>query len=322
VDYATTNASGTVKFPDAAVPYIDPMADRTETLPGNLPCMVHHRHTVVNGVRLHYVEAGNGPLVVLLHGFPEFWYCWRRQIPALAAAGYRVVAVDQRGYNESDKPEGVSSYRVDRLAADVAALVARIGCEKAHIVGHDWGGAVAWAVAVRHPEVVDKLVILNAPHPAAFFRELHHQDQLRRSWYVFFFQLPVLPEWFLRFGNYSFLDRALQTEPVHAVAFSPEDVRLYKQALSRPGALTAAINYYRAALRYRREGQRSLRRITAPTLLLWGERDRYLGLALLEGLEPWVPDLRVRRIPDSSHWVQNDAPEQVNAALLAFLRTR
>jgi pimeloyl-ACP methyl ester carboxylesterase len=298
------------------------MAERTETLPGNSPCVVQHRYAVVNGVRLHYVVAGDGPLVVLLHGFPEFWYSWRRQIPVLAAAGYRVVAVDQRGYNQSDKPEGVSSYRIDRLAADVAGLIEHAGSDKAHVVGHDWGGAVAWAVAMRHPEVVDKLAILNAPHPAAFFRALHHQDQLRRSWYVFFFQLPVLPELYLRFGNYSFLDRTLLSEPVHADAFSAADVRLYKQALARQGALTAAINYYRAALRYQRDGQRSLRRVTAPTLMLWGERDRYLGLPLLDGLEPWVPDLRIRRIPDSSHWVQNDAPDQVNAALLAFLRTR
>jgi pimeloyl-ACP methyl ester carboxylesterase len=281
-----------------------------------------HKNALVNGVRLHYVEAGDGPLVVLLHGFPEFWYSWRRQIAALAAAGYRVLAVDQRGYNESDKPRGVGSYRLDLLTADVAGLIAHAGLQKAHVVGHDWGGAIAWAVAMQRPEVVDKLVVLNAPHPAVFFRELRTPRQLLRSWYVLFFQLPVLPELFLRRGNYSFLDRALLHEPVRPDAFSPEDVRLYKEALSRPGALTAAINYYRAAMRYRRDAQRAIRRITAPTLLLWGERDRYLGLALTNGLEPWVPDLRVRRIADASHWVQNDAPEQVNQALLAFLRVR
>jgi epoxide hydrolase 4 len=281
-----------------------------------------HQTALVNGVRLHYVEAGDGPLVVLLHGFPEFWYSWHRQIPALAAAGFRVIAVDQRGYNESDKPPGVGSYRLDLLTADVAGLIAHADRQKAHIVGHDWGGAVAWAVAMQRPEVVDKLVVLNAPHPAAFFRELRTPRQLLRSWYVLFFQLPVLPEMFLRRGNYSFLDRALLDEPVRPDAFSAEDVRLYKEALSRPGALTAAINYYRAALRYRRDAQRAIRRITAPTLLLWGERDRYLGLALTEGLEPWVPDLRIRTIPDASHWVQNDSPEQVNQALLAFLRVR
>jgi pimeloyl-ACP methyl ester carboxylesterase len=306
------------------------MPDRTEALPGDPPCAVRHCYAVVNGVRLHYVEAepqaetvkGSAKLCLLLHGFPEFWYSWRRQIPALAAAGFRVWAVDQRGYNESDKPHGVANYRVDLLTADVAGLIAHAGQQKAHVIGHDWGGAIAWAVAMRYPQVVDKLVILNAPHPAVFFRELRTPPQLLRSWYFLFFQLPVLPELFLRVGNYSFLDRALLREPVHRDAFSAQDVRLYKQALSQPGALTAAINYYRATIRVRRDSQRAVRRITAPTLLLWGERDRYLGLALSKGLEPWVPDLRVQRIPDASHWLQNDAPEQVNRALLAFLRVR
>lgn len=297
---------------------------------GDPACEVHHRYAVVNGVRLHYVETApqadsvkaNAKLCLLLHGFPEFWYSWRRQIPALAAAGFRVIAVDQRGYNESDKPRGVASYRLDLLTSDVAGLIAHAGQQKAHVIGHDWGGAIAWAVAMRHPEVVDKLVVLNAPHPAVFFRELRVPRQMLRSWYVLFFQVPVLPELFIRFGNYSFLDRMLLREPVHRDAFSADDVLLYKQALSQPGALTAAINYYRAAIRYRRDAQRAIRRITTPTLLLWGERDRYLGLALTKGLEPWVPDLRIQRIADASHWVQNDAPEQVNRALLAFLRVR
>jgi pimeloyl-ACP methyl ester carboxylesterase len=306
------------------------MVLRTETLPGDPACVVHHRYAVVNGVRLHYVEAeaqadsvkDDAKVCLLLHGFPEYWYSWRRQIPALAAAGFRVVAVDMRGYNESDKPPGVASYRLALLTADVAGLIAHTGQQKAHVIGHDWGGAIAWAVAMRLPEVVDKLVVLNAPHPAVFFRELRVPRQMLRSWYVLFFQFPVLPEWFLRFRNFSFLDRTLLQEPVHRDAFSAADVRHYKQALSQPGALTAAINYYRAAIRYHHDAQRAIRRITTPTLLLWGERDRYLGLPLTQGLEPWVPDLRIQRIADASHWVQNDAPEQINRALLAFLPVR
>jgi pimeloyl-ACP methyl ester carboxylesterase len=202
----------------------------------------------------------------------------------------------------------------------VAALVAHAGYRQAHIVGHDWGGVIAWAVAMRRPEVVDKLAVLNAPHPAAFLRELRTRDQLLRSWYVLFFQLPGLPELLLRSGDYAFLERTLLREPVHSEAFTAEDVRLYKRALSRPGALTAALNYYRAMFRHRRAGRRQICRITAPTLLLWGERDRYLGPRLTEGLEPWVPNLRVQRFPDASHWVQNDVPEAVNGALVAFLR--
>jgi pimeloyl-ACP methyl ester carboxylesterase len=278
-----------------------------------------HRYAVVNGLRLHYVEAGEGPLVVLLHGFPEFWYSWHRQIPALAAAGFHVLAVDQRGYNESDKPAGVDRYRIEALTDDAAGLIAHAGHAKAHVIGHDWGGVVAWAVAMRHADVVDKLVILNAPHPAAYLRELQTTDQRLRSWYVLFFQLPVLPELLIRAGNYALLERGLRREPVNPDAFTADDLRLYKEAVSQPGALTAALNYYRAAYRHRREARTLLRRVTAPTLLLWGERDRYLSLRLTEGLEPWVPDLRVERIPDASHWVQNDAPERVNVALVAFL---
>ncbi len=283
-------------------------------------------------MRLHYVEAmppltpplqTQGPkLCIALHGFPEFWYSWHRQIPALVAAGFRVLAVDQRGYNTSDKPPAVGSYRLHWLAADVAGLVAHAGYDKAHIVGHDWGGAVAWAVAMRHPQVVDRLAILNAPHPAIFVRELRTREQMLRSWYMLFFQLPFLPEMIVGFRNCSFLDRVLLTETVHPGAFTIEDVYRYRQALMQPGALTAALNYYRAMFRHRREDRAQIRRITVPTLVLWGERDRYLGLRSTEGMEPWVSDLRVERIADASHWVQNDVPERVNQALRAFLTGR
>jgi epoxide hydrolase 4 len=296
------------------------MDERTETLPGDPPCVVRHRHALVNGVRLHYAEAGDGPPVVLLHGFPEFWYSWHRQIPALAADGFRVLAPDLRGYNESDKPAGVRNYRVEVLIGDVAGLIAHACRDKAHVVGHDWGGVIAWAVAMHHPAAVDKLVVLNAPHPAAYLRELRTREQRLRSWYVLFFQLPGLPEVLIRAGNFALLERGLRSQPVHPGAFTDTDVQLYKRALSQPGALTAALNYYRAAFRHRRAAYRQIGRVTAPTLLLWGERDPYLGLRLTEGLEPWVPDLRVECIADASHWVQNDTPERVNRALLAFLR--
>ncbi len=278
-----------------------------------------HRRAVVNGVGLHYVEAGSGPLVVLLHGFPEFWYSWRHQIPALAAAGFRVLAPDLRGYNESDKPAGVASYCLPLLAADVAALVSHAGAARAHVVGHDWGGAIAWWLAMHRPEVVARLAVLNAPHPAALLRELRTLRQLLRSWYVFFFQLPWLPEWLLSAGGHARLERTLRREPLRPGAFTEEDIRRYKEALSRPGALTAALNYYRAAFRHPAEA-RATRPIQAPALLIWGEHDRYLGQRLTEGLEPWAPGLRVERLPEASHWVQNDAPERVNRLLIEFLR--
>jgi pimeloyl-ACP methyl ester carboxylesterase len=278
-----------------------------------------HRRAKVNGVELHYVDAGSGPLVLFLHGFPEFWYSWRHQLAALAAAGFRAVAPDLRGYNESDKPVGVDHYRMSLLVADVAGLVEHLGGARAVIVGHDWGGAIAWRVAMDRPEIVEKLIVLNAPHPAAFRRELRTLGQWLRSSYMLFFRLPWLPEWALQAGAYAMLKRVLRRQPVHAGAFSKEDIDRYKKALAQPGALTATLNYYRAAFRHRLEVGGSVRPIQAPTLLIWGERDPYLGVRLTEGLEPWVPALRVVRIPDASHWVQNDVPERVNELILGFL---
>ncbi len=280
----------------------------------------HHRANL-GGLRLHYVEAGRGPLIVLLHGFPEFWYSWRHQILALASAGFRVLAPDLRGYNESDKPSGIAAYRVDRVAGDVAALVRHAGEEQAAIAGHDWGGGIAWWLAIHRPDAVRRLIVLNAPHPAAMRRELRTPGQLLRSWYIFAFQLPVLPEWLFRAGDFAILERALRREPVRPGAFTAEDLRQYKNALRRPGALTAAINYYRAAFLHGRRLSREVRRIDVPTLLVWGERDRYLGLHLTEGLETWVPRLRVERLPEASHWVLHDAPERVNQLMIDFLRS-
>jgi pimeloyl-ACP methyl ester carboxylesterase len=303
--------------------------DETETLPGPPPCVVHHRYAVVNGVRLHYVEAepqvtarkGNARLFCALHGFPEFWYSWRQQIPALAAAGFRVIAPDLRGYNLSAKPPAVHSYRMEALVGDVAALVRHAGERRAAVAGHDWGGVLAWYLPLYHPDVVDRLIVLNAPHPLAYFRELRTPAQLLKSWYVFFFQLPLLPEVVLRAGDQALLDRMLRRPPVRPGAFTADDVRRYKEALARPGALTAALNYYRAGFRgVGRQAARARSPVPVPTLLIWGERDLYLSVRLTEGLGRWVPDLRVERLPDASHWVQNDAAERVNQLLLDFLR--
>ena len=281
-----------------------------------------HRHAVVNGVRLHYVEYGSGPLVVLLHGFPEFWYAWRHQIPALAAAGYRVIALDQRGYNLSDKPKGVGHYRLEALLGDVLGIIRHAGEQRAVVAGHDWGGAIAWNFAMRHPEAVEKLIVLNAPHPQRVLDEITGFSQLRKSWYMLFFQLPWLPERLLRAGDYAGLANTLRTDPVHPGAFDEADIAHYKQAISQPGALTATINYYRALFRLNPfRYKHSITRIDIPTLLIWGEQDRYLGIRLTEGLEPWVPKLRLERIPDASHWVQAEVPERVNALIVEFLRT-
>ncbi len=283
-----------------------------------------HHEAIVNGVRLHYVEAGAGPLVLLLHGFPEFWYGWRHQIPALAAAGFRVIAPDMRGYNLSEKPPGITSYRADVLAGDAAGLIKHAGVKRATIVGHDWGGFVAWSTALRFPELVEQLVVLNTPHPAALMRELRKPPQALRFWYQVFFQLPWLPEAAIRAFNYRTLGSLFRRSSVRPGAFTDEDIRRYKAAFAQPGALTAALNYYRAVyhqpLRWLRPAdQANLRRIELPTLLIWGVRDVALTLALTYGLETWVPRIRVERIREAGHFVQHDAPERVNELLLTFL---
>jgi pimeloyl-ACP methyl ester carboxylesterase len=295
-----------------------PAAEASVSEPGDLG---QHRRTVVNGVGLHYVEAGDGPLVVLLHGFPEFWYSWRHQIAALAGAGFRVLAPDLRGYNESDKPRGIRHYRIDVLIDDVVGLIRQTGAERAVVVGHDWGGGIAWMLAMARPDLVERLVILNSPHPAAFRRELKRPAQWLRSSYMLLFQLPWLPEKVIAFRDYALLERMLRRQPVHIGAFSRRDVQRYKDALAKPGALTASLNYYRALRRYQGDIARRLRPVAVPTLLIWGEKDPYLNVRLTEGLEPWVSPLQVVRIPDASHWVQNDKPEQVNQLIMSFLRS-
>ena len=277
-------------------------------------------YAALGAVRLHYVEAGKGPLVVLLHGFPEFWYSWRHQIPALASAGFQVVAPDMRGYNLSDKPRGVGAYALDALVEDVAQLIRDRGAARAVVVGHDWGGGVAWAFAMRHPEMLERLAVLNCPHPARFFDGLRTLRQLRKSWYMLAFQLPGVPEMWLRSGDYAFLRRALRAEPLRRDAFDATDVERYVAALSQPGAVAGGINYYRALFRQRPgQARAAFRPIEAPVLVVWGERDPYLGAELAEPDPALVPDVRVERLPEASHWVQNDQPERVNALLLDFL---
>src|SRR6185503_11775253 len=196
-------------------------------------------------VRLHYVEAGDGPLVVLLHGFPEFWYGWRQQIAPLVEAGFRVVAPDLRGYNLSSGPDGFASYTADKVAGDIRGLIRELGAESAMVVGHDWGGSVAWTLAMNHPEVVDRLVILNAAHPRKLNEGLHSPRQLLRSWYFFFFQFPKWPEHHARARNWRFFKRFLRdARPPYA----DEELERYVEAWSEPGASTAMVDYYRAAV--------------------------------------------------------------------------
>jgi epoxide hydrolase 4 len=271
----------------------------------------------IGDVRLHYVEAGEGPLIVLLHGFPEFWYGWRQQIKPLAAAGFRVVAPDTRGYNLSSRPTDVSAYAVDRLADDVRGLIRERGAESALLVGHDWGGTIAWTTAMNHPEVVERLAILNAAHPRKLLQGLHHPGQLRKSWYFFFFQLPGVPESVVHADNWRFFRHFVDDA---RPAYTPEEIDRYVEAWSQPGAATGMINYYRSSVRQsQKRAEAQLRPLSAPTLVIWGERDRYLGPELAEPDHDDVPNLaRVERLPDASHWVHHDEAERVNQLLIDF----
>jgi pimeloyl-ACP methyl ester carboxylesterase len=280
-----------------------------------------HRYADLGDVRLHYVEAGEGPLVLLLHGFPQFWYQWRHQVPALVEAGFRVVAPDMRGYNLSEKPPGVRAYRVELLARDVERLILACGERTADVVGHDWGATVAWIAAMRHPGRVGRLAILNGPHPARLLDGLLSPMQLLRSSYAFFFQIPRLPEEVIRAGDFVLLRSVFRRDPVRPGALIAEDIERYIEAIARPGALTASLNYYRVLLRHPGEARALLRRVEAPVLVIWGERDRFLGRRLAEPSRLWVPGLLgVKRLPDASHWVAEDRPLKVNSLLLDFLR--
>lgn len=275
---------------------------------------MEQRFQPANGIRLHYVEQGTGPLVLMLHGFPDFWRSWRRQLPALTQAGYRVIALDLRGYHLSERPQGVAAYQLDTLTSDVAGLIAELGGDPPVVVGHDWGGVIAWQLAMHHRESLRSLIVLNAPHPAAFERELKRlSSQWLRSWYALLFQLPKLPEAALSVGRFALLKRALRQGP----ADSDEELEHYLAVFTAPGALTAALNYYRAAVRYRATAARP---IHCPTLLLWGERDPFLASRLADGLQPWVPELKVTKLPGAAHWLQLSHADQVNEQILAFLQ--
>jgi epoxide hydrolase 4 len=271
----------------------------------------------VGDVTLHYVEAGEGPLVVLLHGFPEFSFGWREQIPALAAAGFHVVAPDLRGYNLSSRPSHIKDYAGAKLADDISRLIRELGYESAMLVGHDWGGTVAWTVAMNHPEVVERLAIPDAAHPRKLQKGLFNPRQLLRSWYFFFFVLPWLPERIVRARRFRFFRHFLRDA---SPAYTPAEIDRYVEAWSQPGALKGMIDYYRySVLTPPWKAWNAIRPISAPTLVIWGQRDRYLGRKLAQPEHRDVPNLdRVERLPNASHWVHHDEAERVNELLVDF----
>jgi pimeloyl-ACP methyl ester carboxylesterase len=272
------------------------------------------------GVTLHAVRTGirAGPPVVLLHGFPEFWYGWRHQLGPLAAAGFNVVALDQRGYNTSDKPPHVRDYSLDLLAADAAAAIVALGVEQAAVVGHDWGGIVAWWLAVTRPERVSRLVILNAPHPAVMRRALRTDPlQMLRSWYAFLMQAPWLPEWTARWSNWRGVVRAMRTSS-RPGTFTDEDFVHYRQAWSQPGAYRAMVNWYRAAMRSPPAARPDVR-VHVPTLVLWGARDKFIRRKYAERSLALCDDGRLELFEDATHWLQHEEAASVNERLIQFL---
>lgn len=270
----------------------------------------------VTGTRLHYVKAGGGPLLMFLHGFPEFWYEWRKQLPEFAR-DHLVVAPDMRGYNLSGKPAEVEEYSVSHLVEDVRGLAEHLGYKKFVLVGHDWGGLVAWAFAIRHAEQLEKLVILNAPHPAVFGKLLREDAaQQQASQYIVAFRNPGVEGWFAA-DHFSNLRMAMFGTGLREGVFTEEDWKAYAVAWSQSGALTGALNYYRAL---RPVGEAGDFKVTVPTLVLWGEKDTALTIKNVEGLGEYSPNLAIERFPDGSHWIVHERAEEVNRAIREFLR--
>ncbi|MGH0036065.1 MAG: alpha/beta fold hydrolase [Myxococcota bacterium] len=263
--------------------------------------------------------TGGDRLALCLHGFPESWYSWRHQIPLLARLGYRVWAPNLRGYGESDRPRGYRAYSIENLMGDIAGLIDAAGARETVLLAHDWGAIIAWYFAMRRVRPLHRLVILNVPHPGPARRALRRSRQLLKSWYMFFFQLPWLPERLLEPGR---LARMMAETSVDPSRFGPEVQAVYARGAATVEARRAMLDYYRALLRgggARRQAALGYPEIETPTLMIWGEQDVALTLETTRGTERWVRDLTLRRLPAASHWVQQDAPEVVNALIEAWL---
>ncbi|HEY2547839.1 MAG TPA: alpha/beta hydrolase [Candidatus Acidoferrum sp.] len=290
--------------------------DKLSTVPTTLEDLVFRN----GSIEIHAVASGppDAPLAILLHGFPEFWYSWHRQIAPLADAGLRVIIPDQRGYNTSSKPRGAANYSMPHLVSDVLAIADQLNAEKFFLAGHDWGAAVAWITALLHPQRVAKLAILNVPHPSVMVRYLRSNlRQIRRSWYMFLLQLPMLPEAVFSVFNFRFGVRAL-VDSSRPGTFSPDDLAQYRAAWSQPGALTASMNWYRAAFRHSRKFPDS--KVHVPTRILWGERDAFLLSSMAHDSLRYCDSGELYTFANASHWLQHEEPNRVSQLLIDFFR--
>ena len=270
-----------------------------------------------NGIKLHtaFVGPEDGEPVILLHGFPDAWFGWEPQMQALAEAGFRVIAPDQRGYNLSDKPVGIANYSLEILAADIAGLADSLGIKSFNLAGHDFGGLVSWTMAMRYPDRLKRLSILNVPHPSVMRRYIRkHPAQVLKSWYAFFYQLPILPEIAMKADNWKFLISAM------AKGLSTEQRNRYREAWAQPGAIKSMINWYRNMLRA--SGSRPARRpaITTPTLVIWGKLDPYISYEMAQPSADLCADGRLVTVENATHWVMMDAPDEVNRLLIEHFR--
>lgn len=282
---------------------------------------LRERFIETNGVKLHVMEAGpqDGPMILFLHGFPEFWYAWRKQLQYFADKGYLVVAPDQRGYNLSDKPEGVAAYKIDELARDIIGLIDAYGRKQIFLVGHDWGASVSWWVALKYPERIKKLVILNVPHPKVMAKHVFTDtEQMKKSWYIFYFQIPGAVDHLAAASNYEWVIQLITTS-ANPGAFTSQELEEYRKAFQQPGAFTAMVNWYRAMVQTKQEPPKSFD-VTMPMILMWGEDDVAMLTQLADESMPYCKQGCLIKFPGTSHWIQHEQAAKINPLIEDFFK--
>jgi pimeloyl-ACP methyl ester carboxylesterase len=282
---------------------------------------LRERYIQTNGIKLHVMEAGpaDGPMILFLHGFPEFWYAWRKQLQFFADKGYLVVAPDQRGYNLSDKPEGIASYKIDELAKDIIGLIDAYGRKQVNLVGHDWGASVSWWVALKYPERIRKLVILNVPHPKVMAKNIFtNVEQMKKSWYIFYFQIPGAVDKLAKATNYEWVLQMITTS-ANPGAFTPAELEEYRKAFSQPGAFTAMVNWYRAMVQTQQVPPASFD-VTMPMIFMWGEEDVAMLTEMADQSMAYCKQGKLIKMPGVSHWIQHEQADKVNAIIEEFFK--
>ncbi|MEM7184405.1 MAG: alpha/beta hydrolase [Spirochaetota bacterium] len=282
--------------------------------------LFEHEYVETNGINLHIVRKGKGPLILFVHGFPEFWYCYRYQLIDFSQ-NFTAVAIDNRGYNQSDKPTNKADYKLEELVKDLRGVIKHLGYDSCILVAHDWGGIIAWQFAYDYPEMLDNLIILNCPHPIKYIQNLTSPEQMLKSWYVLFFQLPAVPEWLISQQNYYLLEQIFLLMTKDKSIFPKPELEYYKQMVSQGNTLTSMINYYRNIpdLLFNFQNSNMNGKLKVPVLIIWGEEDLALSKALTYNMDEYLTNFRVKYIPNCSHWVQQEQPDLVNQYIRDFI---